>query len=31
MLDMGEWIMFSAKMAESLKTKYGGSYTLNEE
>lgn len=31
MLDMGEWIMFSAKMAESLKTKYGGAYTLNED
>lgn len=29
-LDFGEWIMFSAKMAESLKAKYGGAYTLNE-
>ena len=31
MLDKGEWIIFSAKMAESLKAKYGGAYTLTED
>lgn len=30
MLDMGEWVMFSAKVEASLKKKYGGAYTLTE-